>query len=159
MVAPVILTTNNLPVPASTVDAPMPAARIDAFEQAMARQTVEPEVTLVAQAGPAPAVTPPAATVDAGATDRARQGLGLDGAPAAVPPSAGDMILEGMQQLRGVFDARETRISQLMSTESVNANTMMAMQMEVANFTLLVDISSKLTGKVTQSVDTLMKGQ
>lgn len=159
MVAPVILITNNLPVPASGVDAPVPAARIDAFEQAMARQTVEqPEVTLVAQVG-APAVTPPGATVDAGAEDRARQGLGLDGAPVAAPPSAGDMILEGMQQLRGVFDAREARISQLMSTESVNANTMMAMQMEVANFTLLVDISSKLTGKVTASVDTLMKGQ
>jgi type III secretion system YscI/HrpB-like protein len=31
--------------------------------------------------------------------------------------------------------------------------------MEVANFTLLVDISSKLTGKTTQALDTLMKGQ
>ena len=159
MVAPVILTTNNLPVPASGVDAPVPTARLDAFEQAMARQTAEPQVTLVAQAGPTPAVTPPASPVDIGAEDRARQGLGLDGAPAATPPSAGDMILEGMQQLRGVFDAREARISQLMSTQSVSANSMMAMQMEVANFTLLVDISSKLTGKVTQSVDTLMKGQ
>lgn len=159
MVAPVILTTNNLAVPASGVDAPVPAARIDAFEQAMARQTAEPEVTLVAQAGPASAVTPPAQAVDPGATDRARQGLGLDGVPEAAPPSAGDMILEGMQQLRGVFDVREARISELMSSETVNANTMMAMQMEVANFTLLVDISSKLTGKVTQSIDTLMKGQ
>lgn len=159
MVAPVILTTNNLTLPTGGIDAPVPAARIDAFEQAMARQTAEPEVTLVAQVGNAPAVTPPAATVDTGAEDRARQGLGLDGAPVAGPPSAGDMILEGMQQLRGVFDARESRIAELMSSETVNANTMMAMQMEVANFTLLVDISSKLTGKVTQSVDTLMKGQ
>lgn len=159
MVSPVILTTNNLLAPASGVEAPVPAARLDAFEQAMARQVAEPEVTLVAQAGATPPVTPPASAVEIGAENRARQGLGLDGAPAVAPSNAGDMILDGMQQLRGVFDAREARISQLMSTESVNANMMMAMQMEVASFTLLVDMSSKLTGKVTQSVDTLMKGQ
>ena len=159
MVAPVILSANSLPLATTGVDAPVPVARIDAFEQALARQTAEPAVTHVAQVGQIPTVTPTAAPTDAGAEERARQGLGLDGVAAETPPSAGDMILDGMQQLRGVFDVREARIAELMSSQTVNANTLMAMQMEVANFTLLVDISSKLTGKTTQALDTLMKGQ
>jgi len=159
MVAPIVLPANGLPLATTSVEAPVPVARIDAFEQALARQTNEAARIDVAQAGPVPSVTPPATVADAGATERARQGLGLDGVPTESAPSAGDMILDGMQQLRGVFDVREARIAELMSKETVNAGTMMAMQMEVANFTLLVDISSKLTGKTTQALDTLMKGQ
>lgn len=161
MVAPVILSANGLPLANASVDAPVPVARIDAFEQALARQTVEPPVAPVhvAQAGPVPSVTPTGATTDVGAEERARQGLGLDGVPLESAPSAGDMILEGMQQLRGVFDVREAHIAELMSSQTLTSNQLMAMQMEVANFTLLVDISSKLTGKTTQALDTLMKGQ
>ena len=159
LVAPVILPANSVPLATGSVEAPVPVARIDAFEQALARQTAEPAVTHIAQAESIPSVTAPGASIDANAQERARQGLGLDGVPAEAPPNAGDMILEGMQQLRGVFDAREAHIAELMSSQTVNANTLMAMQMEVANFTLLVDISSKLTGKTTQALDTLMKGQ
>lgn len=160
MVAPVILSANSLPLATGSVDAPVPTARIDAFEQALARQTAEPPVAPVhvAQAEPVSSVTSPTAT-DIGADERARQGLGLDGVAEQTPPSAGDMILDGMKQLRGIFDVREAHIAELMSSQTVNANTLMAMQMEVANFTLLVDISSKLTGKTTQALDTLMKGQ
>ncbi|MBC8130274.1 MAG: type III secretion system inner rod subunit SctI, partial [Rhizobiaceae bacterium] len=84
---------------------------------------------------------------------------GAEGVQAATPPSPGDSILDGIQRLRGVFDAREARIADLMDGRTMDAGTLMAMQMEVANFTLLVDITSKLTGKSTQALDTLMKGQ
>jgi type III secretion system YscI/HrpB-like protein len=38
-------------------------------------------------------------------------------------------------------------------------NTLLAVQMEVVNFSMLVDVTSKLTGKSTQAFDTLLKGQ
>lgn len=69
------------------------------------------------------------------------------------------MILEGMQKLRGVFDKSEGRVSEVMKSAGTDAGSLMQMQLELTNFTLLVDLSSKLTGKTTQVFDTLMKGQ
>jgi type III secretion system YscI/HrpB-like protein len=46
-----------------------------------------------------------------------------------------------------------------MGRSSQDASMLMSMQMEVVNYTLMVDVTSKLTGKSTQSFDTLMKGQ
>ena len=46
-----------------------------------------------------------------------------------------------------------------MKSNVVDTNALLAMQMEVAQYTILVDVSSKLTGKAAQSLDTLMKGQ
>lgn len=93
---------------------------------------------------------------DSAARDRVRRTLELDG---AVRPSDGDTILGGLQKLRGAFDARHARVGEIMASKSVDTNALLAMQMEVAQYTLLVDVSSKLTGKTTQSLDTLMKGQ
>ncbi|MBB3950325.1 type III secretion system inner rod subunit SctI [Aureimonas jatrophae] len=162
MVLPVVSTAAvATPTPLASTTAPVPAAdRVQLFEDAMQRQN-----GAVAATAPAPVVSQPpvAATgqVDAaGALDRARQGFGLQGVPGAVPPPAsGDMILEGMQKLRGVFDRSEGRVSDVMSRGSTDAGSLMQMQLELTNFTLLVDLSSKLTGKTTQVFDTLMKGQ
>lgn len=134
----------------------IPAQQVDNFQSAlqrqMADQTAASQPAAVSTAGPAQA--------DLDAQARARQGLGLDGVEGQVPVAEpGDMILNGLQKLRGVFDAREARVSQLMNSSSIDAKMLMAVQMEVTNFTLLVDISSKLTGKTTQALDTLMKGQ
>jgi type III secretion system YscI/HrpB-like protein len=139
--------------------------RASNFEAALARHA-DPQVTLVAQAAPVQpagvvsdaAAVPSASSPDA-ADVRARQGLGLDGATATPTANNGDMILDGLERLRGVFDAREARVSDLMSSGSVDSRTLLAMQVEVAEFTMLVDITSKLTGKSTQIFDTLMKGQ
>jgi len=160
MVVPVQLPFAGLPVtPVTSTPAAQPATRIDAFENAMARQTAQPGPAEVAQVDPASIAQPAGAPSMAGADERARTGLGLERVDQAAPKSAGDLILQGMEQMRGVFDARETRINQLMSSPSIDARTMMAMQMEMTNFSVLVDVSSKLTGKTTQTLDTLMKGQ
>jgi hypothetical protein len=131
-------TVSATPAPAPVQPAPS-AERIGAFEDAMSRHGAEP----AAAGEPAPA--------DA----YARQGLGLEGAP---PATGGDMILDGIQRLRGVFDVREAQIGNLMKGSLTDANALMAMQLEVTKFSLLVDVSSKLTGKATQTFDTLMKG-
>lgn len=141
-----------------------PAKSVEAFTDAMARQaaqqTIEGPQLAQAQQAVAPASPAQASATDLDAQSRARRGLELDG-PGAVkgPETGGDMILDGLQKLRGVFDTREAHFSELMSHASMDARTMMAMQMEVTNFSLLVDMTSKLTGKSTQAFDTLMKGQ
>lgn len=139
-----------------------PAKSVEAFTEAMARHGAQqaaesPQTVQIA----APTSPEKAAAADLDAQSRARRGLDLDGSsPVQGPPqTGGDMILNGLQKLRGVFDTREVRFSELMSRSSMDAGTMMAMQMEVTNFSLLVDMTSKLTGKSTQAFDTLMKGQ
>ena len=94
-------------------------------------------------------------TTDANAQERARRALQLE----APKSPAGDTILDGLQKLRGVFDAQQGRINSVMSQPVTDVNTMLAMQMEIANFSLMVDVTSKLTGKSTQTLEVLLKGQ
>jgi type III secretion system YscI/HrpB-like protein len=161
MVLPVVSTTAVASATPLGSAAPVPAAdRVQLFEDAMQRQNGAAAATTQAPMVAQPPVAGAAQVDAAGALDRARQGLGLQGTPAVVPPPAsGDMILEGMQKLRGVFDKSEGRVSEVMSRAGTDAGSLMQMQLELTNFTLLVDLSSKLTGKTTQVFDTLMKGQ
>ncbi len=100
------------------------------------------------------------APVDLDANERARRALQL-GEP---QPSnsggagSGDAILNGLQKLRGVFDAQHARLNDVMAGP-VDTGSLMKMQMEVVNFSVLVDVASKLTGKSTQAFETLLKGQ
>lgn len=139
------------------------AARTTAFEDAMGRTGAVP--TPVADAATVSADRPDAVARQeavapqegSAARERVRRTLDLEGV--ATRPTEGDAILGGLQRLRGTFDGRHSRIGTLMEGNAVNTNALLAMQMEVAQYTLLVDVSSKLTGKATQSLDTLMKGQ
>lgn len=132
-----------------------------AFEDAMRNtQQAGPAASPVspvpaAQAQPAQPVAATGFENDAASRERVRRSLELNGTQS----SDGDAILGGLQRLRGFFDARHTRIGEIMNSNTVDTNALLAMQMEVAQYSLLVDVSSKLTGKTTQSLDTLMKGQ
>lgn len=155
MVAPVLFSASVVPaVPSHTpVQSAVPSERVNAFQNAMNKQA---DVQSAANAPQS------AAQADLDAQTRARRGLGLEGAevtPVSSATPAGDTILDGLQRLRGVFDAREARLNDMMSKSGTDANSLMAMQVEMTNFTMLVDISSKLTGKSTQVFETLMKGQ
>lgn len=70
----------------------------------------------------------------------------------------GDAILGGLQRLRGTFDAQQSRIAELMNGPVTDINTMLAMQMEMTNYSILIDMTSKLASKAAQGLDTLMKG-
>ncbi len=134
-----------------------------AFEDSLARQGVTPAQNPANQDPAKIAADPKAAAVDpasdAAGRERVRRSLELDGAKPAATSTSGDTILGGLQKLRGVFDDRNTRLNAIMKSNVVDTNALLAMQMEVAQYTILVDVSSKLTGKATQSLDTLMKGQ
>lgn len=152
-----------------TLAEPVPAVRPvqrAAFDEALRRNGVTggeavPGVAPTAPAPPAaPAAeaAPPVAEVsgaEGAARERARRTLDLDGSPV---PREGDAILGGLQRLRGAFDGRHGRINDVMQSQATDMNTLLSLQLEIARYTILVDVSSKLTGKATQSMDTLMKG-
>jgi hypothetical protein len=94
----------------------------------------------------------------ADAQERARRGLGLE-APHAPQDTQGDTILVGLQKIRGVFDAHQQHMKGLVSLPAASTTALMAMQMEVTNYSLLCTITSELAGKSTQTFETLLKGQ
>jgi len=69
-----------------------------------------------------------------------------------------DLILGGLQRLRGAFDAQETRMSDAMTGAISDTNAMLAMQVEMTNFSLFIEMTSKLVSNGAQGLDTLMKG-
>jgi type III secretion system YscI/HrpB-like protein len=109
---------------------------------------------------PSKPATDAAGGATADAAERARRGLNLDPAQAAQQkPAHGEAILNGLQNIRGVFGAQEARLDNLISRPAADTNTLLAMQMEVTKFSVLVDVTSKLVGKSTQALESLLKGQ
>lgn len=123
--------------------------------QAVSAPAQPADATRVAEAGKVEA-REPAGAVD---RERVRRSLGLDGVTPVATPTQGDTILGGLQKLRGVFDARHAHLTDMMKSDVATTQGLMAMQMELAQYTVMVDVSSKLTGKASSSLDTLMKGQ
>ena len=152
VISPVPTGTSAVGAGASGVSPPRAAA----FDEKLRWQFAQAvDVTRDAASPAATAPVDPANRPDpTDPQDRARRALELDG-----PPRAGDMILDGLQRLRSTFDARQQRVGEIMQSTVLDANTLMSLQVELVNYTLLIDITSKLTGKSTQAFDTLMKGQ
>ncbi|KZM47400.1 EscI/YscI/HrpB family type III secretion system inner rod protein [Labrenzia sp. OB1] len=71
----------------------------------------------------------------------------------------GDLILSGLSALRDVFDKQTAAVNDATSSSLGGTEKLIATQMEIVKFSLLMDVTSKLTGKSTQTFDTLMKGQ
>ena len=137
------------------------------FSAAMDKANADPAAgSKPLDADPNVSAARPATTADAagGATadaqERVRRALNLNPAQAAQQrPAHGDAILNGLQSVRGVFAAQEARLTDLASRPTTDVNTLMAIQMEVIKFSVLIDVGSKLTGKSTQALDALMKSQ
>jgi hypothetical protein len=96
-----------------------------------------------------------ATSVDA--KERTRRALELE--PSTRSDPAGDKILDGLQNIRGIIDAKRTALTQLSARTDMDFERMLAMQLEVAEYSLVVDATSKLIGKTTQTFDTLLKSQ
>ena len=92
------------------------------------------------------------------ARDRAVEGLGLPGEPES-EVGAGQSILDGLERLRGLFDGQIGDVNSRIENARFDAGDLMRVQAEVVTFSVMVDVSSKLAGKSTQAMDTLMKGQ
>jgi hypothetical protein len=92
---------------------------------------------------------------DPAAQARARAALGLQGPADA---SGGDAVLNGLQKLRGVFDQEIGAMAS--STKNVTSSEgFFHVQMVAAEFSLFMDVGSKLAGKAGQALESLLKGQ
>ena len=134
------------------------------FAAAMERANNDPAAGATpSDADPMPHAAGPTTAADgagnatADAQERARRALDLGAAQQK--PAHGEAILNGLQNIRSVFTAQVARMNELAARPRADVNTLIALEMEVAKFTLLVDVSSKLTGKSTQALETLLKSQ
>lgn len=120
--------------------------RVEAFEQIFRDARAQ-------QSAPNPE---PTAAESQSARDDALKTLELNGT-ATPSSSTGDTILGGLSKLREIFDVQQSKLAGIGYTDS--ASGLIVAQLEVVKYSMLVDVTSKLTGKATQSFDTLMKGQ
>ncbi|WP_341367282.1 type III secretion system inner rod subunit SctI [Yoonia sp. BS5-3] len=79
-------------------------------------------------------------------------------------PGTGQGIIDGLSKLRGVFDAQEQAVTGITPADTAgarltNTSELINLQLEVVKYSMLMDVTSKLAGKSTQTFDTLMKGQ
>lgn len=130
-----------------------------------------PNSFLLAQVdqGTAPASSPPARTYGEFDLEAASQGIRPDapelqiGEPSAASgaerDNRGDAILDGLSSLRSAFDAQAARVSEIATGPASISEKLVQTQVEIVRYSLLMDVSSKLTGKSTQAFDTLLKGQ
>lgn len=72
--------------------------------------------------------------------------------------SDGDAILGGLEHLRSVFNTQQASIANLMNGSVVDTNNLMALQVEAVKYSLLIDVTSKLSNRTAQAVSDLMKG-
>lgn len=76
----------------------------------------------------------------------------------APPEEQGDAILGGIQMLRATFDERIANIVQPTHVGSLtDTHTLFQTQANLAVFTVLIDTTSKIGGKMVQTGDTLLK--
>lgn len=130
----------------------------------MMADAVRPALPVV----PVQSAIDPAATFAGRVESRRAEGAGriagaevsgaVAGSVVAAAGTEGDVILTGLQRLRSVFNDQESRIAGLMSGAYSDTETLLAMQMELTNFSILIDMTSKLASKAAQGLDTLMKG-
>lgn len=141
--------------------APGSIARLEqALDLARGQAEVPRGGTEVAQAGTAT----DARASDPEVRERALRALGFEPVEPvgpSQPPTAttGDTILEGLKHLRGAFDEQTSNLNRMNADGAMSSGEMLALQVEVVKYGLLIDVTSKLTGKSTQAFDTLLKGQ
>lgn len=138
--------------------APTQVAQLQPLRPALQVQSTTPAASTPSAASATSAPAPTAAD----AKDRARRALDLAPVKEAAPSAAtadGDRILDGLTRLRGVFDNQLGRLNNAMGQSVNDTESMIGLQVEVVNFSMLVDVASKLTGKTTGALETLMKGQ
>jgi type III secretion system YscI/HrpB-like protein len=135
-------------------------AELDRFRQAMERAgMIEKPVEIAPPVRVAQLVQPGTATDAVGAANRAVQGLEL-GPDTDSAAGTGTAILEGLGQLRSIFDRQLDGVAQSTTMNNpFDYNRMMELQAQLVEFSLVVDVTSKLAGKSTQALDSLLKGQ
>lgn len=130
-------------------------AQADATQPATGATATDAVNPLIPTTG-TPPVDGASASAETDARLRAAEGLGLASGEDVGP---GNSILNGLEQLRSVFDNEYVSVGKGMEGPILDANAMIALQADMVEYSVLVDVTSKLAGKVTTAIDSLMKGQ
>jgi hypothetical protein len=146
--------TQAAPIP--TIDPSQPVAPLDASSRfsdalasALADQAAAENETTQALAASQPSPAPNAA----------HKALSLEGATTtASSQQRGDVILDGLQKMRAVFSDAITKYN-LSSVNAASSEGLYNAQVGAANFSLFMDVGSKLAGKASSAFQTLLKGQ
>jgi hypothetical protein len=92
-------------------------------------------------------------------SDTAASGHGGAGLERAGRARSGDAILDGMQQVRRIFDARiDGTVRSAHSPSVFNVHDLFEAQRQVAEYALTGEVASKLVNKAATTADTLLKG-
>lgn len=76
------------------------------------------------------------------------------------PSNIGDKILGVFQGMKGNIDTQHQKVDKLLNSDEVlSMKDMFKTQKAITNLTLTQDLMSKIVGKSTQSLETLMKQQ
>jgi hypothetical protein len=140
------------------------SAAMDEAKVQMAQGAERTQPVLYAQ-GPAEADLPKSGASRPGDSVLAERGP-VAGAESSGQPArsirtdaAGDVILQGLVKIRGMFDEQVGKVNKMQHSPNVSdINELLKSQAELSHYALLVDISSKLTNKANQTIDMLLKG-
>lgn len=132
------------------------------------------EVAQLDASGPASSLLSPAAPTPA-AEDVARfEGLLAPGAEATPPPAAppavavdrggglGDLVLAGIDRMSVGYQQRVDAVNATISSggaDGLSSQDIMRLQFELAQMTLMQDLTAKVADKTSQGVQTLFKNQ
>lgn len=117
---------------------------------------------------PALPIAPPPPAV--GAAEQARFQAAMQVRPEPAAPAAtalaseriatpGDRILQGMEHLRGRYRAMGAALDTLTQRSDLTAMDLIAMQMQVAQVTLGVQLIGQVASKLEQNFNSLLKAQ
>jgi type III secretion system YscI/HrpB-like protein len=77
--------------------------------------------------------------------------------------TAGDSILRGLDKMSKGFDSTVGQIAQAVNSikpgETINAADLLKLQFQLTEVTVQQDVTSKVAGKATQSLETFLKNQ
>ena len=137
-----------------------PTERVAALDGAMSDARARAElVRTVAAEAPLRGIDAPSSVTGVDQRRETIKALELapDAAPRAVNP--GDTILSGLKKLQGEFSDKQSMLIRDMDAPSTSTSALLKLQMDMVQYTLMIDVVSKITGKMTQAVDSLTKGQ
>ncbi len=139
-----------------------PAEKVAAFRGVLdeARMHVQPAQFVV----PAPTADPlrvnPTTTVsDVESRRETIKALELEPSAVVKPATEGDAILSGLKKLQGEFNGKQEALVRDMAVTGTSSASLLKLQMDMVQYTLMIDVASKITGKMTQAIDSLTKGQ
>jgi len=79
--------------------------------------------------------------------------------PTATPPVLGERILASVERMRVGYHEGMTRMDASMHKDGMSSPEIMAVFIDAMRISIQQDMLSKLVGRTTQNMDTLLKGQ